>query len=138
MKKKIIKKKPKRKIIKKLPAKKTSKLTLSSPVIQKLNKLSQQLGKIFPASSFYSGSLSFEKLAKDYGFSKYWPKKGNKDVKMSAFLKKIYKNHKRMLIKIIRENLPQGITRRHGQGNAVLKVEVLYLDITLRELTIKL
>lgn len=134
MKKKIVRKKPKKKTI----IKKKSTVKLSAPNIQKLSELSNQLGEIFPASSYYSGSLSFEKIASDYKLAKYWPNKGNKETRMNDFLKKVYKDHKRTLIKIIRENLSLGIKRRFNQGNPVLKPEILRLDITLKELGINL
>lgn len=109
---------------------------LSAPTIQNLSSLAAQIGKIIPATS--RGTFSFEKIAITVGCKKYWPKEGNRDARIFELLKKIYQKHPKIFYKVFRENLPAGISRRHKNGDPVLKQEINNLSATLLSLNVDL
>jgi len=55
-----------------------------------------------------------------------------------GFLKGVYRNHPKTFYKLFRENIAQGIERRHKLGDPVLEAEMLGLDQTLRALDVNL
>lgn len=109
---------------------------LSAPTIQSLSILAGQIGKIIPATS--QGPFCFEKIAIKVGRKKDWPKEGNRDARIFEFLKKVYQRHTKIFYKVFRENFAAGITRRHKNGDPVLKPEMASLNTTLLKLGIDL
>ncbi len=111
---------------------------LSAPILQKLRKLSEQLGAIIPATSMNKNGFCFRKLAKDYKLAKHWKDKGVKKESIFNFIKVVYKEHPIVFKKFIRENLPKAIERRHGNGDPFLRQEADDLNTTLKDLGIDL
>lgn len=100
--------------------------------------LSDMLGKIIPATSYYGRSLSFKWIAKDKNLSKYFVDKGNKKKKISNLLIKIYCYHPIIFRKILREYLPEGLDRRWHNGSPVDESEMNKINETLINLGINM
>lgn len=111
---------------------------VSASDIQNIRVLAEQLGEIIPATSINKTGFCFATLAKEYKLKKYWENKGQKKESIANFLKQVYKNHPRVLKKIIRENLSRAIERRHKNGNPILRKEADNLGVTLFKLCIDL
>lgn len=120
------------------PRKKTTKKLISASTVQNLRILSEQLGEIIPATSMNKNGFCFVSLSKEYGLKKFWENKGQKKESIANFLVGVYKNHPRILKKMIRENLPRAIERRHKNGNPILREEADNLSVTLTKLNIDL
>lgn len=116
----------------------THKKQLSAAVIQSLRTLAEQIGKIVPATSYRKGAFCFHTIARRSGSLRYWPAGGAKKELIFGFLKDIYRNHPKTFYKLFRENIAQGIERRHRFGDPVLEPEILALDHTLRALGVNL
>lgn len=116
--------------------KKKVKLSLADK--QNVRELADRLGALIPLSG-YRSAFNLMKLAKEFGLSKYIPKKTeNKKEAFAAFLEEIICYHPRMLKKLIREILPKAIEKRHGNGVPVLEKEALELAAVLKKLNIDL
>jgi uncharacterized protein (TIGR02391 family) len=111
---------------------------LSAVAIQDLRTLAEQIGKIIPATSFSKGAFCFQTIAKRLGLQKDWPLSGSKKERIFGFLKAVYRSHPKTFYKIFRENIAQGIERRHRVGDPVLEAEILQLDATLEKLDVNL
>ncbi len=111
---------------------------LSAPILQKLRKLSEQLGAIIPATSMNKNGFCFRKLARDYKLAKHWKDKGVKKESIFSFIKVVYKEHPIIFKKFIRENLPKAIERRYGNGDPFLRQEADDFSMTLKDLDIDL
>ncbi len=108
---------------------------ITTKVRQDIRNLAEALGEIIPGSSL--GSFSFEKIAEARQYTKkYWKKGKNKKENISSFLIDVYRYHPNLIFKIIRENLPKGIERRHKMGKPILKPEMEQLDRLLKNLNI--
>lgn len=104
---------------------------------QDINMLAEALGEIIPATS--RGPFSFESFAKSRSSTKsYWKRGRNKKQMISDFLVKVYGYHPRIIYKIIRENIDQGIKRRHKMGKPILKDEINNLIRILKGLGIEM
>jgi uncharacterized protein (TIGR02391 family) len=110
---------------------------LSAVAIQNLRTLAEQIGAIIPATSFRRAGFCFQTIAKKLGLQKDWPS-GTKKEAIFGFLKAVYRDHPKFFYKVFRENIAQGIERRHRMGNPVLENEILVLDKTLRALEVNL
>jgi len=108
---------------------------LSAVTIQNLRLLAEQIGKIIPATSFRKGAFCFATIAKRAGLQKQWPAGGSKKEVIFGFLRAVYRNHPKIFYRLFRENIAQGIERRHSAGDPVLEGEILELDATLRRRT---
>src|SRR5258708_233462 len=97
---------------------------LSAVAIQNLRILAEQIGNIIPATSFHKGAFCFQTIAKTQGLQKEWPALGSKKERIFPFLKAVYRSHPKTFYKIFRENIAQGIERRHKAGDPVLLAEV--------------
>jgi uncharacterized protein (TIGR02391 family) len=111
---------------------------LSAAAIQNLRTLAEQVGNIIPATSYRKGAFCFQNIAKKLGRQKDWPTHGPKKELIFGFLKAVYRNHPKMFYKLFRENIAQGIERRHRAGDPVLQAEILQLDATLKKLNVNL
>src|SRR6266849_3869115 len=116
------------------PAKKQ----LSAATIQNLRTLAEQIGNIIPATSFRKGAFCFQNIAKKVGHQRDWPTHGPKKEVIFGFLKVLYRSHPKTFYKVFRENIAQGIERRHRAGDPVLQGEMLQLDATLKKLNVSL
>lgn len=116
---------------------KSQKRQLSAVSIQNLRILAEQIGAIIPATSFRKGGFCFQTIAKKLGLQKDWLS-GSKKEAIFGFLKSVYRDHPKFFYKIFRENIAQGIERRHRMGNPVLEAEILTMDQTLRALGVNL
>lgn len=110
----------------------------SAATVQNLRMLAEQIGNIIPATSFAKGGFCFQTIAKKLGLQKDWPALGSKKERIFGFLKAVYRGHPKMFYKVFRENIAQGIERRHKAGDPVLKAEILQLDVTLKKLDVNL
>src|ERR1700756_5160342 len=110
------------------PAKKQ----ISAAAIQNLRTLAEQIGNIVPATSFRKGAFCFQSIAKKVGHQKDWPTHGPKKEVIFGFLKALYRSHTKTFYRVFRENIAQGIERRHRAGDPVLQAEILQLDATLK------
>ncbi|MDC1205352.1 TIGR02391 family protein [Candidatus Pacebacteria bacterium] len=128
MKKKAIKKVEKKRVPKKRLRR------LGAFEIQKLGVLAEQLGNLIPANSPSKNALSFKKIARDLGWNKYYKEGANKKETILGLLKKIHIAHPILFRRIIIENIPAAISRRHKNGNPVLKQEIEEMNTTLLEL----
>lgn len=124
----------KKKVVKKSIPKKV----ISASSVQSIRLLAEQLGEIIPATSMNKNGFCFATLSKEYKLKKYWENKGQKKESTANFLKLVYKNHPRVLKKMIRENLSRAIERRHKNGNPILRQEADNLSATLFKLNIDL
>lgn len=115
-----------------------AKKSISASTIQHLRALSDQIGEIIPATSFRKGGFCFRSIAKQYGCQKYLLLKDSKKETIFGFLAGVYKYHPRIFYKIFRENIAQGIERRHKAGNPVLLKEIEEMNDTLKILGINL
>src|ERR1035441_5553936 len=117
---------------KKRPARKKPRIKqkkqLSAALIQNLRTLADQIGRVVPATSYRKGAFCFQTIAKKSGLLKYWPSSGGKKELIFGFLKDVYRNHPKMFYKLFRENIAQGIERRHRLGDPVLEPEILTMD----------
>src|SRR5437588_5690201 len=111
---------------------------LSAVAIQNLRVLAEQIGNIIPSTSFSKGAFCFQTIAKKLGLQKDWPAMGSKKERIFGFLKAVYRSHPKTFYKIFRENIAQGIERRHKAGDPVLEAEILQLDATLKKLGVNL
>jgi uncharacterized protein (TIGR02391 family) len=111
---------------------------LSAATIQNLRTLAQQIGNIVPATSYRKGAFCFQTIAKKAGHQKDWPTHGSKKEMIFGFLKALYRGHPKTFYKVFRENIAQGIERRHKAGDPVLQNEIEQLDSTLRKLSVNL
>jgi len=127
----------KHKRARKRPSKRTTKRSISAASIQNLRTLAGQIGEVIPATSFRKHGFCFQTIAIRLGMKKEWPG-GTKKEAIFGFLKSVYKEHPRTFYRIFRENIAQGIERRHKMGNPVLEPEILSLDKTLRALDVNL
>jgi uncharacterized protein (TIGR02391 family) len=130
------KKRAKKKIARK--STRPKKKQLSAVAIQNLRTLAEQIGNIIPATSFHKGAFCFQTIAKKQGLQKEWPALGSKKERIFPFLRAVYRSHPKMFYKIFRENIAQGIERRHKSGDPVLQAEILQLDATLKKLNVNL
>lgn len=110
---------------------------MSAASIQNLRTLAGQIGEIIPGTSYRKRGFCFQNIATELGLRNDWPS-GTKKEAIFGFLKAVYRDHSRMFYRIFRENIAQGIERRHRQGNPVLEDEILSLDKTLRALDVNL
>lgn len=100
---------------------------------QDITRLAISLGKLIPATS--RGPFCFESIAKSRPSTKrYWKKGRNKKEMISTFLIGVYRYHPNLIYKIIRENIENGISRRHKNGDPVLQSEINSLDKILKDL----
>src|SRR6476646_9089336 len=106
---------------------------LSAAAIQNLRTLAEQIGNIIPATSYRKGAFCFQTIAKKTGCQKDWPTHGSKKELIFAFLRALYRSHRKIFYKLFRENIAQGIERRHKAGDPVLQGEMQQLDSTLRK-----
>ena|SRR5438477_10033268 len=111
---------------------------LSAATIQNLRMLAEQIGKVIPATSFRKGAFCFQSIAKKLGHQRDWPAHGPKKELIFGFLKALYRRHPKTFYKVFRENIAQGIERRHKAGDPVLQAEILQLDATLKKLKVNL
>lgn len=111
---------------------------LSAVAIQNLRTLAEQIGNIIPATSFHKGAFCFQTIAKKQGLQKEWPALGSKKERIFSFLRAVYRGHPKTCYKIFRENIAQGIERRHKAGDPVMLAEVSQLDVTLKKLNVNL
>ncbi|MCX6739510.1 MAG: TIGR02391 family protein [Candidatus Parcubacteria bacterium] len=111
-----------------------SKRSFTAKELQDISTLSEMLGNIIPATTFGSG-FCFQKIATENGLKTFW-KKGNKQEQICFFIKNVLKYHPKVFYKILRENLPKGIKRRHKQGSPVLKAEIEGIDTVLKSLSV--
>ena len=125
-----IKRKPKRK--KRL----TQKRSASAKIIQDIRLFSEKIGDIIPATS--QGDFCFANIAKAKRVDKFWITDKSKKEQLAIFFEKLFKYHPNIFKKIIRENISQGIERRHKQGNPVLSPEINNIDEILLRLKINL
>lgn len=123
---------------KKVIRKSISKKVMSASSVQNIRLLAEQLGEIIPATSMNKNGFCFATLSREYNLKKYWENKGQKKESIANFLKLTYKNHPRVLKKIIRENLSRAIERRHKNGNPILRGEADSLSATLFKLGVDL
>jgi uncharacterized protein (TIGR02391 family) len=72
------------------------------------------------------------------GLVKHWPRQGAKKELIFGFLKEVYRRHPKTFYRIFRENIAQGIERRHKAGDPVLLAEISQLDATLKKLDVNL
>jgi uncharacterized protein (TIGR02391 family) len=114
-----------------------AKRSLSAGAIQNLRMLAGQIGEIIPATSYGRGGFCFQTIATRLGLKSKW-RAGSKKEAIFGFLRSVYRDHPRMFYRIFRENIAQGIERRHKLGNPVLEPEILALDKTLRALHVRL
>ena len=105
----------KKKVAKRKKRKLKQKKQLSAGIIQNLRTLADQFGKIVPATSYRKGAFCFQTIAKKSGLVKYWPAGGGKKELIFGFLKGVYRNHPKTFYKLFRENIAQGIERRHNR-----------------------
>jgi uncharacterized protein (TIGR02391 family) len=117
--------------------KRTAKRSISAVSIQNLRTLSGQIGEIIPATSFRKGGFCFQTIAIKLHLKNSWLS-GTKKEAIFGFLKTIYKDHPRTFYRIFRENIAQGIERRHKMGSPVLEPEILSLGMTLQALDVNL
>ncbi|MGH9645071.1 MAG: TIGR02391 family protein, partial [Terriglobales bacterium] len=110
---------------------------MSAVAIQNLRTLAGQIGEIIPATSFRKGGFCFATIAKKVGLQGEWPQ-GTKKEAIFGFLKSVYRDHRKIFYKLFRENIAQGIERRHKMGSPVLLDEMLAIDKTLRSLDVNL
>jgi uncharacterized protein (TIGR02391 family) len=110
---------------------------ISAAAIQKLRTLASQIGEIIPATSFRKGGFCFQTIARKIDLQRYWTS-GTKKEAIFGFLKAVYRDHGKLFYKLFRENIAQGIERRHKMGNPVLANEIFAMDRTLRGLDIDL
>lgn len=104
---------------------------------QDIRYLAELIGEIIPATSL--GNFCFRKIATQrLGTKKFWVDGKNKKEQISIFLTNIYRYHPNLIHKIIRENFPKGIERRHKMGNPILQPEIEKLDQALLSLGINL
>lgn len=129
-----MKKQVARKRSKKIVKRKKMLRRLSAAEIQNLTKLSCQLGELIPANSPSRNALSFARIARDRGWTKYVTAGSNKKETILSLLKKVHVAHPILFRRMIIENLPAAIERRHRNGNPVLKPEIDELDATLHAL----
>lgn len=115
-----------------------TKKQVSAVTIQNLRTLAEQIGNIIPATSYRKGAFCFQNIAKKLGHRKDWPVHGAKKELIFGFLKAVYRNHPKTFYKVFRENIAQGIERRHRAGDPVLQDEILQLDATLWKLKVNL
>lgn len=127
----------KRKIIKR-PAQPRQRRSLSAVAIQDLRLLAEQIGKIIPATSYRKGAFCFATIAKKVRLQKHWPAAGSKKEAIFGFLRAVYCRHPKIFYRLFRENIAQGIERRHSAGDPVLEAEILQLDANLRRLDVNL
>jgi len=111
---------------------------LSAAAIQNLRTLAEEIGNIIPATSFRKGAFCFQSIAKKVGHQKDWPTHGPKKEEIFGFLKVLYRSHPKTFYRVFRENIAQGIERRHRAGDPVLQAEILQLDATLNKLKVNL
>jgi uncharacterized protein (TIGR02391 family) len=128
-----------KKLTKKTGTKKTIKRKkmlrrLSAFEIQGLQTLSKQLGELIPASSPSKNALSFKKIARMNGWNKYYKEGSNKMETILSLLKKAHVAHPILFRRMVIENLPAAIDRRHKNGNPVLKTEIESLNKSLQSL----
>ncbi len=109
---------------------------LTPRVNQLIESFSISIGEIIPATSPMGKGLCFKNIAKSKGLSKYWKDLSNKKRTLSYFFKNIFRYKPIVFRKIIRENISEGINRRHNQGNPVLKKEMSNLVTILKNLKI--
>src|SRR6266851_782250 len=121
-----------------LKSKGPKKKQLSAVAIQQLRTLAEQIGNIIPATSFHKGAFCFQTIATKQGLQKEWPALGSKKERIFPFLKAVYRSHPKTFYKIFRENIAQGIERRHKAGDPVLLAEISQLDATLKKLSVNL
>jgi hypothetical protein len=100
--------------------------------------LAERIGNVIPATSFSKGAFCFQTIAKKLGLQKDWPALGSKKERIFGFLKAVYRSHPKTFYKLFRENIAQGIERRHKAGDPVLEAEILELDGTLKKLGVNL
>jgi len=117
--------------------KRSQKRTMSAVAIQQLRTLAGQIGEVIPATSFRKSGFCFQTIAAGLGLKSSW-RAGTKKEAIFDFLKSVYRDHPRMFYRIFRENIAQGIERRHKMGSPVLEPEILSLDRTLRALDVNL
>jgi uncharacterized protein (TIGR02391 family) len=122
---------------KRKPQRRSQRRQLSAVSIQNLRTLAGQIGEVIPATSFRKTGFCFQTIAKKLGFQKNWPS-GTKKEAIFGFLKSVYRDHPKVFYKLFRENIAQGIERRHKMGNPVLESEMLEIDKTLRALEVNL
>jgi uncharacterized protein (TIGR02391 family) len=96
------------------------------------------MGNIIPATSPSKGGFCFQTIAKEAGLTKYWKTGSSRKETIFNLLSRVYQNHKIIFNKVIRENLPRGIERRHKSGNPILLEEIELLDQTLLRLGVNL
>lgn len=111
---------------------------LSAAAIQNLRGLAEQIGRIIPGTSPRPKGFCFQTIAKKAGLVKHWPRQGAKKELIFGFLKEVYRRHPKTFYRIFRENIAQGIERRHKAGDPVLQAEILQLDVTLKKLNVNL
>jgi uncharacterized protein (TIGR02391 family) len=121
-----------------LKAKAPKKKQLSAATIQNLRGLAEQIGRVIPGTSPRPKGFCFQTIAKKAGLFKYWPRQGAKKELIFGFLKEVYRRHPKTFYRIFRENIAQGIERRHKAGDPVLQAEILQLDETLKKLNVNL
>lgn len=110
---------------------------ITAKTSQDIRKLAELIGEIIPATSL--GNFSFKAIAAQRPSTKrFWGSGKNKKEQISIFLTRIYRYHPNLIHKIIRENLPKGIERRHRMGNPILKQEIENLDTALLALSINM
>ncbi len=104
---------------------------------QDIRSLAELIGEIIPATSL--GNFCFRAIATQRpNTKKFWGNGKNKKELISTFLTNVYRYHPNLIHKVIRENLPKGIERRHKMGNPILQQEIEKLDVALLALDINL
>lgn len=104
---------------------------------QDVARLAKALGELIPATS--RGPFCFESIAKSRSSTRrFWKKGRNKEEMITNFFLGVYRYHPNLIYKIARENIEKGITRRHKNGNPVLRSEIKILDGILNDLGINM
>lgn len=124
----------KKKKVKKQKKRLLAKRSFTAKNLQDISTLAELLGNIIPGTSFGNG-FCFQKIATENDLKKFW-KTGNKREQINYFISNVLKYHPKIFYKILRENLPKGIQRRHKQGNPVLKAEIEKIDVLLKALSV--